>query len=735
VTHRRPPIGLSRAQWHVLVIASCFLIALVAAVASIDRVGLLPPSLTPRQIEIFGAATRVAVDKERPVISDSDATSYDYDTLSKRTVLLANLMASKPAIAYIARRARLDPHAISADAQDTSQVQHVLVEPDSERRARRIANQYKPYQLLLRPSPTLPTMDVFTQAPSVLEATRLADSVVPGMLDYLAALARRAGREPAKQLQLDQLGPSRGAVINGGAKVEIFGLTFVFAFVMACLLALAGSRVLRHLRAPAGARGVTGPPAADGELLANSPVLARTRRAARKAGDWPHTTRALPWMVAMMIAVVWLVPFNDIVLNVSLPIDLKFDRLVLPLIIGAWALALAAGGREAPRLRLTWIHVAIGAVVVAAFLSLVLEARTLNQTLEFDLAIKKLVLLGSYVSLFVIVASVVRRGEVRPFFSYTLGLALICALGTIIEFRFNYNVFYQLSDKILPGIFQVGAVDSSGVDELGRRMVRGPAQHSLEVVAMMAMALPIALTRLLQTDGLRKRMLYGLAAAILLAATVSTLRKTAFLAPISVCLTLAYYRRRELIKLAPLGVLLVLVIQLMTPGSLSQVAGQLNGNKLGVNTVSDRTADYDAIRPDVWSHLAFGRGYGSYEPTTYRVTDMELLRQLIEVGVVGVLAFVMMIVAVVGVARGPIRARRPDEAPIALSVASSAVCLLVVSTLFDVMSFPHVPYVFLWMAALLAVITEPRPVSAPEPSLEDELLELPPARAREPAWT
>jgi len=205
-------------------------------------------------------------------------------------------------------------------------------------------------------------------------------------------------------------------------------------------------------------------------------------------------------------------------------------------------------------------------------------------------------------------------------------------------------------------------------------------------------------------------------------------------------LTLAYYRRRELIKLAPLGVVLVLVIQFISPGALSQVAGQLNGNKLGVSTVSDRTADYDAIRPDVWTHLAFGRGYGSYEPSSYRVTDMELLRQLIEVGVVGVLAFVMLIVVVVAVARRPIRARRPDEAPIALAVAAAAVCLLMVSTLFDVMSFPHVPYVFLWMAALLAVITAPRPEPEPEPAQDREpwlegeraLTAAPPAK--EPAW-
>ena len=36
-------------------------------------------------------------------------------------------------------------------------------------------------------------------------------------------------------------------------------------------------------------------------------------------------------------------------------------------------------------------------------------------------------------------------------------------------------------------------------------------------------------------------------------------------------------------------------------------------------------------------------------------------------------------------------------------------CFLVVSTLFDVMSFPHVPYIFLWMAAMLAVMTDAGP--------------------------
>lgn len=726
------------------VIGLCALTASLAAVWSVCTIGLLPPSVTPRELDVAAASTRIAVDRPRLLISDALATDYDYESIHKRTVLLGHLVTGAPAMEHVARRAGLDRADIAATTRITAGVQRVFNEPDSERRADQIATSSSRYRLEVRPSATLPTLDVHAQAPSVAEAQRLANAVLPGLDDYLRAYAGEAGRAGDPQVRLDQLGPARGAVINATTRIQIALLTFVFVFAIAGLLALAAARLRRGvLGATATATAGADADADAGDRPARLPAPAAEasdggtrRRALERAGDWPRTTRVLPWMIAFIMAIVWLVPFNDILLDVALPVDLYLDRLVLPFVVATWVLVLAAGGRFAPRVRMTWIHVAIGAYVAIACLSLVLQARALNLTLEFDLAIKKLTLLGSYVCLFVIVASVVRRSEVRAFLTYTLALAVVCAVGTIVEYRFGSNVFYAVSDGLLPGIFQIGGVDSLGLDEIGRRTVRGPTQTSLEVVAIMAMALPIALVRLLQSERMRDRVLYGLAAALLLAATVSTFRKTAFLAPISVGLTLAYFRRRELIKLAPLGVVLVLVIQLLSPGALSGVAGQLDRKRLGVTTVSDRTADYDAIRPDVWSNLALGRGYGSYEHTSYRILDMELLRQLIEGGVLGLVAYMMMVVAVVAVARRPIQARRSDDAPIALAVAAAAVCFLVVSTLFDVMSFPHVPYVFLWMAALLAATVTPHdeqpPVDAPE-----QIVAAPPTRdaRREPAWS
>ena len=449
--------------------------------------------------------------------------------------------------------------------------------------------------------------------------------------------------------------------------------------------------------------------------------LERTAAALRRGGvrptiapadDWPRTTRVLPWMLAGFIAMLWLVPFDAISLTASLPIDLHFDRLVLPWIVLVWALSIALGGRHAPRLKLTSIHVGVGAFVALAFVSVVLNARYLNQTLEFDLAVKKLSLLVSYAMVFVLVASIIRRSEVRAFMLYTLGLAVICALGTIWEYRFQTNLFYSWSDKLLPGIFRVQVIDAAGVDDIGRRVTRGPATLGLECAAMLSMALPIAMVGVMHAVRWRQRILYGLAASLILAAAISTYRKTAFMAPIAVILTLAFFRRRELLRLAPLGIVTIVAIHVLSPGAFGAIIEQLHPNHLeSANTVNDRAADYDALRPDVFSHVLFGRGFGSYEQIRYRILDSELLHRTVEMGVLGLLSYIGMIVTVVFAAAPLIRSRDPLWAPLALTAASVAVAFLTVSGLFDAMSFSHTPYIFLCFAGLMAILVK-RPEGA-----------------------
>ena len=104
----------------------------------------------------------------------------------------------------------------------------------------------------------------------------------------------------------------------------------------------------------------------------------------------------------------------------------------------------------------------------------------------------------SYVTLFLIASSAIRRTEVRSFMTYTLGWRSCVALGMIIEYRTYYNPFWSLSDQLLPGFFTIqGNAAGDVLDHIGRRLVRGPAELPLEAVAMLSMALPIAVVRVL----------------------------------------------------------------------------------------------------------------------------------------------------------------------------------------------------------------------------------------------
>lgn len=713
-------------------------VALICAILNSGIVGGFPPQLRPHHLQIAAATSHVYVDLPDPtpsLVHRRATPPEDLQTMIKRAELLGRIMVTPPVLDPIAARCGVGPGQLSGLGRTTAGVPSALTEPDSERRASDIKDSEAPYRLEVQGRPTVPYIDVYAQAPTVGEATCLADAAPAALHDYLEDLARAEG-SAERVMRLDG-STARGAVVNGGATETIAVLTFVTVFGLSYALLVALMRLIAWRHRPRRAAPLDDE---DDEDDAPAPLVPDPHEG---LDAWPHTTRLLPWTLAGFMALLWLTPFNNIQLNASLPIELRLDRLVLPFVILVWVLALASGGRLAPRLRMTWIHVALGGLLACAFLSVVTDARYLNHSLELDLSLKKLPLIVSYVSLYVIAASAVRRAEVRPLMTYTLALAVICALGMIWEYRMKQNLFWEWSDKLLPsGLFEInGALPGGAVDHLGRPVVRGPAEVPLEAVAMLTMTMPIALVRILQSSRWRDRIVYGLIITVLVAATFATYRKSALIAPVSVVLTLAYFRRRELLRLAPLGMVLLAVVSFVSPGALGSTLSQFTRSDAAtVPTVSDRASDYDAVRPDVWSHLILGRGWGSYNHDSYRILDSEILSRTIETGVLGLGAFLLVGVAVVAASRRTIASRDPAAAPVALIGASIAVAFLVISTLYDELSFPHPMYIFLYMVGFVTVILQahdprsararrPPPAARPRPVESEELLDAPDPRS------
>jgi hypothetical protein len=661
---------------------------------------------TAGNLTVGAAKANVLVDTPDASILERRALPQDVLTIQKRAVYYGSLLTTTPGLDAVAKRAGIPPGQLSAVARTTADVPIPLTQPGSEERADQIVASRAPYRLDTQADPGEPILSIYAEAPSFEQAQRLADSVVPGLQDYLRALAQRQGFPEAELPQLSLLGTARGGVTNSKATYLIGGLTFVTAFGISFVLLLLLARAVRRRRDEADERAAPAP---------------RSRLTGRAAADWPHTTRLLPWSIAALITMFWLTPFDKIQLSFSTPIDITLDRIVLPLVFVVWMIAFTAGPGAAPRLRVTRVHLAICAYLAVAFLSVVLDARYLNQTGELMLSFKKLPLLVSYLSIFVIVASSVRRSEVPAFLKYTLVLSVIVAIGIIYEARFGVNVFNSLSQKLFIGPFEL-VTDGNGmaVDSLGRRWIGGPTAYGVEAVGIMAMAMPIAVVGIIGTRRRGLRLIYGLAIVVLLAAMFSTQRKSALVAPVAVIATLVYFRRRELLSLAPFGLVIGVMVAAISPSAVHSVVKQFTrADASQVATVSDRASDYDAVRPDLWSHLLIGRGFGSYNHDTYRILDSEILTRTVETGIIGLLGFLLIGISVILVVRPTVSARHPRWAPAALCGVGATACLLVLSTLYDVMAVPHAPCVFLYLAGLAVAVATPPAGTAPAPAARD----------------
>ena len=101
--HTREPPRLA-----VALVVSVVLAAL-AAVWSLYKIGLVPPSLTPRAVEMGAASTEVVVDTPDTTILDLRQGTSNIESLNNRALLLGNVMASLPVRAYIGRRAHVAP--------------------------------------------------------------------------------------------------------------------------------------------------------------------------------------------------------------------------------------------------------------------------------------------------------------------------------------------------------------------------------------------------------------------------------------------------------------------------------------------------------------------------------------------------------------------------------------------------------------------------------------------------
>jgi len=410
-------------------------------------------------------------------------------------------------------------------------------------------------------------------------------------------------------------------------------------------------------------------------------------------------------LFAALLVMIFLVPFDAMQLKVAMPVSSDFDRFLVIAIVAVWGVGTALGKPQTvERLRPSGWAVGMIAFLLVAVASIAFNVERITNLGEWDDAQKHLAVLFSLAAVFAIVTLNLRASELRPFSVLIVVLAVITATGTIYEKKTGFNVFYETSSAVFSPIADVAPSPTDvnpDPSTTPRPTITGPTRHALSVTSILGMALPFAVVLAAMTPVRRRRILWGLAACLIIAGALITQRKSGAVVPAMALLVLFVLRPRQLLRLAPYGVVALAVALVLTPGIFSTVREL--GQTKEQDSTEGRTSDYPAVMPDVLTRPILGRGFGTLDSErvdTYRIFDNEYLGQLFQVGALGLLAFIALIVTPLFVARSVLRSDDPVRGPPALAAGAACLAFGVACSLYDILTFPQAPYLFLFMAAM-----------------------------------
>lgn len=251
------------------------------------------------------------------------------------------------------------------------------------------------------------------------------------------------------------------------------------------------------------------------------------------------------------------------------------------------------------------------------------------------------------------------------------------------------------------GILQFAGVDLSGLFRLpllvehadfqqvqlrsDLRRVASTAAHPIEFGVVLGLVLPLALHDAMHRSGaaLRRWLPTGL---IAVAIPMSVSRSATIAAAITTTgMWLTWSRRQRLIGAVVTGVLL-LAMRFAVPGLLGTIRS-LFTNMGTDNSVAGRTEDYVVVGRYVSERPLLGRGHATFIPERYVLLDNQFLGTLIEMGVVGVTALVVLFLVGWGTARGARRGADAETRSLGQAIASAVLAAAVAAGTFDLLGF------------------------------------------------
>jgi hypothetical protein len=231
-------------------------IALFASVLTSYRVSLFPPGVHPKAMAMAEASTQILVDNPKSVLLDLSVGTVQLDQMTQRALVLGNIITSAPVRDDIARRVHLPARVIQISGPLTPQYPRPIAnDPQDQRSTTDLLRSNNQYRINVNANPTVPILDIYTEASSPKTAENLANAAVAGLRDYLSGVAGVNGA--AEETRLDQLGRAQAGSVTGSVNGEVAGLVFFFVFVFSSIGALVVARMIRGWRFSSEIHGLT----------------------------------------------------------------------------------------------------------------------------------------------------------------------------------------------------------------------------------------------------------------------------------------------------------------------------------------------------------------------------------------------------------------------------------------------------------------------------------------------
>ena len=196
------------------------------------------------------ASTQMLVDSPNSALTNASVLMEGYIA---RANVFARLMTSDEALQYIGKAAGINGNFIEANGPIEINGSATATHAPTAIQGGKDVQAAKIYKLSFVQNPSLPTVDVYANAPTTAQAIALANGAVTGFATFVNLL-NASKVSQSERIEIRQLGQATGGIVDPSTSKSIAVLVFLIVFAIWCWFVLFVSRLRANLRAAKGGR-------------------------------------------------------------------------------------------------------------------------------------------------------------------------------------------------------------------------------------------------------------------------------------------------------------------------------------------------------------------------------------------------------------------------------------------------------------------------------------------------